>query len=197
MEHTLFVEGDPKIFTNVKSEVNKAIVPQNQKNFKPILWFLMFVVVLCISIFTYNHFHSQNNVRFDFLVQKLLNKEELSASEWNELCQLLPSIKGIVVNDCENCQDYTRALVGGKHAVHLKKYQECSDKEIQKGINSYQKQIDLHQEKIRNPEKSLPNWDTLDVRQQKDLVEKKWNNDIKRLQEQKKILECILKNRTP
>jgi len=55
---------------------------------------------------------------------------------------------------------------GGKHAGFLKTYQGKSPEELRRGIASLQKQIALHKDKIANPEKHIPNWSSLDPRQQ-------------------------------
>jgi hypothetical protein len=49
---------------------------------------------------------------------------------------------------------------------------------------------------IANPEKHIPNWKSLDPRQQKALIDKKWPSDIQRQTEQLEILEGLLK-KTP
>jgi len=69
-------------------------------------------------------------------------------------------------------------------------------KEIQKGINSYEKQIFIHKEKIGNPSKYYPNWDKLDPRHREALVSKKWPTEIKIYEEQKNILQSILDERS-
>jgi len=66
---------------------------------------------------------------------------------------------------------------------------------LQKGINSFEKQIELHKDKINNPEKHYPEWNSQDPRAKIDWINVKWPRDIKRLEEQKKILEEILKSR--
>jgi len=50
-------------------------------------------------------------------------------------------------------------------------------------------------DKIVNPKKYYPNWESLDPRNRDNLINKKWKQDIQRQSEQKEILECILKNR--
>jgi hypothetical protein len=75
----------------------------------------------------------------------------------------------------------------------LKNYQGKSPEELRRGIASLQKQIALHKDKIANPEKHLPNWSSLDPRQQEALVQKKWPSDIQRQAEQLDILEGLLK----
>jgi hypothetical protein len=85
------------------------------------------------------------------------------------------------------------AEVGGKHAGFLKNYQGKSPEELRRGIASLQKQIALHKDKIANPDKHIPNWSSLDPRQQEALVQKKWPSDIQRQAEQLDILEGLLK----
>lgn len=49
-----------------------------------------------------------------------------------------------------------------------------------------------HEEKIANPKKFIPNWDELDPRQQRALIERKWPSDIQRQTEQLEILKRLL-----
>jgi len=84
---------------------------------------------------------------------------------------------------------------GGKHSGFYNQYVNKSKEEIQKGIQSLDKQIAEHQSKIRNPEAHIPNFKDLDPRQQEALINKKWPSDIQRQKEQKEILEGILRSR--
>jgi hypothetical protein len=89
---------------------------------------------------------------------------------------------------------YNIAKRGGKHSGFYNEYVKKPDSQIQKGIESINKQISEHQDKIRNPQKYIPNFDTLDPRQRKALPDK-WQADINRQSEQKNILEEIIKER--
>jgi hypothetical protein len=85
------------------------------------------------------------------------------------------------------------AEAGGRHAGFLRNYQGKPPGELRRGIESLKKQIEEHRDKISNPEKHIPNWKSLDPRQQKALLEKKWPSDIQRQREQLEILEGLLK----
>ncbi|WP_152669059.1 hypothetical protein [Paenibacillus sp. DMB20] len=87
------------------------------------------------------------------------------------------------------------AKSGGKHSGFYNQYVGKSDDEIRKGIQSIEKQIAEHQDKIRNPEAHIPSFRELDPRQQEALINKKWPSDIQRQMEQKEILEGILRSR--
>lgn len=89
------------------------------------------------------------------------------------------------------------AKAGGRHAGFYVEYAKKSDVEIRRGINSLEKQIGEHERKIRNPEKYVPDFKSLDPREQKALIETKWPGDIARQQQQKSILEGILTERMP
>ena len=84
---------------------------------------------------------------------------------------------------------------GGRHSGFFKNYVGRSTEELQKGIQSLDKQIAEHQAKLANPEKAIPNFKSLDARQQQALLKTKWPSDIQRLQEQKQILQGILDKR--
>ena len=49
---------------------------------------------------------------------------------------------------------------------------------LKRAIRKYQKQIDLHMEKIAHPEKNIPDWDSLDPRMQEGL-KRHWNKEIR------------------
>lgn len=86
------------------------------------------------------------------------------------------------------------AQEGGRHAGFLNNYLDKSPAELQKGITSLETQIAEHRAKIANPEKFIPNFNQLDPRQQKALLESKWPADIQRQQEQIEILRKLLNN---
>jgi hypothetical protein len=95
-----------------------------------------------------------------------------------------------------NCSSAFRtASAGGKHAGALKIALQQSEKELKKGIASFEKQISLHRDKIANPSKHIKNWHELDPRQQEALINKKWQSDIDRLTEQRDILHDVLKSK--
>ena len=85
------------------------------------------------------------------------------------------------------------AKEGGRHAGFLKNYLGRSATEIRKGIASLEREIAKHRAKIANPGRALPNWDTLDPRQQQALLTEKWPSDIERLSEQADILRALLR----
>ncbi|SDD05250.1 hypothetical protein SAMN04488112_1293 [Melghirimyces thermohalophilus] len=96
---------------------------------------------------------------------------------------------------CPFSPHYKAAKEGGKHSGFYKQYVSKSDEQVKKGISSIQKQIEEHEDKIKNPTKYIPNFKELDPRQQQALLTKKWPSDIQRQKEQKTILEGILKER--
>lgn len=87
------------------------------------------------------------------------------------------------------------AKAGGKHYGFYNQYVNKSNMEIQRAIRSLDKRIAEHESWIQNPELHLPNFSSLDSRQQRALVEDKWMRDIARQQEQKMILESILQEK--
>ncbi|MEL4028552.1 hypothetical protein NST89_08180 [Caldifermentibacillus hisashii] len=98
---------------------------------------------------------------------------------------------GGVTKSIDNAFD--AAKNGGKHSGFYKQYIDKSPEQIKKGIKSIDKQIAEHQDKIKNPDKHIPNFRNLDPRQQDALINKKWPSDIERQMEQKQILEGILR----
>lgn len=74
----------------------------------------------------------------------------------------------------------------------MKAYLGRTPAEIQKGIASPEKQIAEHRSWIANPQSKIPNFGSLDPRQQAALINSKWPADIARQQEQLDILRGIL-----
>ena len=95
---------------------------------------------------------------------------------------------------------YEIAKSGGKHSGFFENNLVRSSEELQKGVSKLQKQIDTHEALIKDPEATMSklgkgNWNSLDPRQQKALIEKKWPSDIQRQREQQNILQGILKEK--
>ncbi len=87
---------------------------------------------------------------------------------------------------------YIAAKNGGRHAPLIPKFSEKPIREIQKSVNSYEKLIVLHKDKIANPSKHCPKWDSFHPNRQKALVEKIWPAEIECYTEQRDILQTIL-----
>ncbi len=92
---------------------------------------------------------------------------------------------------------YDIAKNGGTHSGFYKNYLNKTTKELKSGIEKLQKQIDEHTELIKNPAEMMKKldkgeWEKLDPRQQKALLEKKWPSDIQRQKEQQDILRGLL-----
>ncbi len=90
---------------------------------------------------------------------------------------------------------YNEALKGGRHVKFVRDYLGKRTKELKKGIVSYEKQIAIHRDKIADPLKHYPNWYELEVIERNALIDEKWPSDIKRLSEQRDILQSILNER--
>ncbi|MEZ4736343.1 MAG: hypothetical protein R3E79_55360 [Caldilineaceae bacterium] len=93
------------------------------------------------------------------------------------------------------CGAFDVAKSGGRHSGFYANHLTDTSQQLQKGVRSLEAQIAEHYDKIANPRKYIPEWDDLDPRQQKHLVETKWLKDIERQQEQKDILQGILNER--
>ena len=92
---------------------------------------------------------------------------------------------------------YQIAKEGGKHKGFLKQHNNCSRKELLKTQRKLNRRINEHENLIKNPKKTMEelgkgDWDSLDLRQQKALLAKKWPSDIQRQKEQLNIVEGLL-----
>ena len=87
---------------------------------------------------------------------------------------------------------YKIAQAGGKHAGFLKNYAGKTPAQINKAINSYQKASNIHLDKIGNPTKYVPNWNTLRPGHQQSLI-RGWRNEVTNFGEQIQILQGILR----
>ena len=91
---------------------------------------------------------------------------------------------------------YKTALSGGKHSGFLKNYIGRSPNEINKAINSLQsgnRGINVHLDKIANPTKYVPNWNNLSPSYQQNLING-WQREITNGREQIEILRYLLGN---
>jgi len=91
---------------------------------------------------------------------------------------------------------YTEAQkANGKHHGFYRQFASASIIQIWKSIRSLEELITLHKDKIAQPEKYIPDFNTLDARRQKALVQSLWPQEIARFQEQVAILQGILRDR--
>src|SRR5690606_13221854 len=101
---------------------------------------------------------------------------------------------------------YQLAKGGGKHSGWLRPYLNKTVSEIKRGIKSLEKNIKEHENLIKDPKKywkiynkhkkSGKDWDDLDPREQKALLERVWKRHLDTNREQKNILEGLLKEKT-
>jgi len=86
------------------------------------------------------------------------------------------------------------SVVGGKCGVNMSCATDAGDrKSLEKGINSYDKQIKLHEDKIKNPEKYVDNYNSRDPRYQEGL-KKHWQKEINTFKNNADKLKGELKN---
>lgn len=91
----------------------------------------------------------------------------------------------------------TEAARTGKKHSHAGVYTDAMNKsmaELKKSIASRTAQVEEHENKIRNPQQYVPNWDSLDPRYQEGLI-RKWEKDKKRNAEQATIELAIFEER--
>lgn len=69
-----------------------------------------------------------------------------------------------------------------------------SDGSLKKGIRNHKKEIDIHKDKIRNPQNHYPNWDRIDERKKKGYI-KHWKKEINNFEDSIRRKEEELRRR--
>lgn len=89
---------------------------------------------------------------------------------------------------------YEEARAGGRHSGTLRNYADRSTDELEKAIGSYERQVELHKQKIANPEQFAERWGQMGAQEQAGLLNK-WRADTARNQELANVLRGLLKTR--
>ena len=89
---------------------------------------------------------------------------------------------------------YTIARTGGRHAGLLRTYERKSTAEIQRALRSYERQVELHRQKIHSPDQFVQDWGTLRSHVQSGLL-RHWQEDVVRNQELAEIMRGLLRAR--
>jgi hypothetical protein len=89
---------------------------------------------------------------------------------------------------------YTIARAGGRHAGLLRTYERKSTAEIQRALRSYERQVELHRQKIHSPEQFVQDWSTLRSHVQSGLL-RHWQEDVVCNQELAEIMRGLLRER--
>ena len=89
---------------------------------------------------------------------------------------------------------YAIARAGGRHAGLLRTYERKSTAEIQRALRSYERQVELHQQKIHSPEQFVEAWRTLRSHAQSGLL-RHWQEDMVRNQALAEITRGLLRER--
>jgi hypothetical protein len=89
---------------------------------------------------------------------------------------------------------YEIARAGGRHAGLLRVYQGKGTAEIQRALRSYERQIELHRQKLANPEQVIADWHQRHFHVQRGLLWH-WQEDLARNQELAEVMRGILQER--
>lgn len=89
---------------------------------------------------------------------------------------------------------YEEARAGGRHSGTLKNYSGRSTEEIEKAISSYERQVEIHKQKIANPEQYAERWPQMGTQEQAGLLNK-WRADAARNGELANVLRGLLQSR--
>ncbi|MDD5037121.1 MAG: hypothetical protein PHE55_20535 [Methylococcaceae bacterium] len=91
--------------------------------------------------------------------------------------------------------DYENAKAGERHGGFYRKWKDKRTEEIEKSIRSLQEQIDLHQNKINNPDQYID--PDVSPQQRDGLINRYWPKEILNFQQQINVLKGILSERKP
>jgi hypothetical protein len=89
---------------------------------------------------------------------------------------------------------YQTARAGGRHAGTLANYAGRSTAEIQKAIESYERQVALHEQKIADPSRFADRWERMTAMEREGLI-RHWQQDIARNKELADVLRGLLESR--
>jgi hypothetical protein len=89
---------------------------------------------------------------------------------------------------------YAIAKAGGRHAGLLRVYRGKSTAEIQRALRSYERQVELHRQKLANPEQVIGDWHQRHFHVQRGLL-RHWHEDLARNQELAEVMRGILQER--
>jgi hypothetical protein len=89
---------------------------------------------------------------------------------------------------------FERARAGGAHSGTLRNYEGRSTAEIRKAIQSYERQVALHKQKLADPSRYAEDWDHMTPEGRAGLL-KHWQEDIQRNQDLADVLRGLLETR--
>ncbi|MDN5936039.1 MAG: hypothetical protein L0H75_07655 [Nitrosospira sp.] len=89
---------------------------------------------------------------------------------------------------------YEIAKAGGKYSGWYKEQLKLNEKQLSKGIRSFENQIARHEKWIIDPASKMADYHAYDPRRREALI-KGWKQDIERHMDSIKILRGILKER--
>ena len=91
-------------------------------------------------------------------------------------------------------ENFIKAKNGGRNHGLYTMLNNQTDFQLSKSINSYYKNVEEHQEKIKNPAKYVENWKNRSEQYKIGIV-KKWEKDMFRNQEQLEVALGVAKER--
>jgi len=89
---------------------------------------------------------------------------------------------------------FETARAGGAHSGTLRNYEGRSTAEIRKAIQSYERQVTLHKQKLADPSRYAEDWDHMTPEGRAGLL-KHWQEDIQRNQDLADVLRGLLETR--
>lgn len=123
----------------------------------------------------------------DFKKTYLETSKNVEISGKNDIIK----VKNVTV---DSAKAYQAAKNGVRHGGVYRDALNKSEARLQKSINSHEAQVDIHADKLANPEKYDKNWNSK-TQQEKDGLLKKWQKDMQRNAEQLTIEKEVFKER--
>ncbi len=76
----------------------------------------------------------------------------------------------------------------------MKNYSKLTDKQLNNAYEGYLKQVEIHKDKITNPEKYIPEWNSFSSDRKVNTI-RKWKQDRDRNSQLSNVVKGMLKER--
>jgi hypothetical protein len=122
----------------------------------------------------------------EIMAQAQKNKSLQNAKDW--------LLGGAKKTESGEKTPYEIAKEGGRHSGQLRRFEQWNDKQLEKSIRSFDKNIAEHEGYLSNPKSKAPEWDRFPPDHQERL-KKVWERHLQNTKELKDVAQQVLKQR--